>query len=76
MYCAGLTFVGQKVIQADVIDDMDVINDLKMEVELFAPLRVSWIPKLQGTEDLDKRVRGCYVGRSHRCPRNDGISVV
>jgi hypothetical protein len=47
-----------------------------MEVELFAPLRVSLIPKLQGTEDTDKRVRGCYVGRSHRCPRNDDISVV
>jgi hypothetical protein len=40
IYHAGKTFSGQKVVQAGVID-MDVINDLKMEVELFAPLRVS-----------------------------------
>jgi hypothetical protein len=36
MYRAGKTFSGQKVVQAGVIDGMDVINDLKMEVELFA----------------------------------------
>lgn len=51
MYRAGVTFAGQKVVQAGVLDDMDVLNGLEMEVELFAPLRVSWVRKLEGTED-------------------------
>lgn len=41
MYRAGPTFAGQKVVQAGILDDMNVINDLNMEVELFAPDRVS-----------------------------------
>jgi len=51
MYREGQTFAGQKVIQAGVLDDLEAINGLEMEVELFAPLRVSWVPKLQGTAD-------------------------
>jgi hypothetical protein len=51
MYRDGQTFIGQKVVQAGVLDDMDGLNNLNMEVELFAPERVSWIQKLQGTED-------------------------
>jgi hypothetical protein len=52
MYRAGTGFPGQKVIQAGVIDDREIINGLNMEVELFAPNRVSWVPKLVGTEDF------------------------
>lgn len=51
MYRAGPTFAGAKVIQAGVLDDMSVINSLNMEVELFAPQRVSWLSKLHFTED-------------------------
>jgi hypothetical protein len=51
MYRAGPTFASLKVIQAGVVDDPSVINGLKMEVELFASKRVSWVPKLPGTED-------------------------
>ncbi|KAE9374669.1 hypothetical protein N431DRAFT_372474 [Stipitochalara longipes BDJ] len=51
MYRAGATFAGQKVVQGGVIDDMSILNDLKMEVELFAPQRVSWVPKVEGTSD-------------------------
>jgi hypothetical protein len=52
MYRAGTGFLGQRVVQAGVIDDMGVISSLNMEVELFAPNRVSWVPKLMGTEDF------------------------
>jgi hypothetical protein len=51
MYRAGMTFSGQRVLQGGVLDDMDILNNLKMEVELFAQQRVSWVPKLQGTSD-------------------------
>lgn len=51
MYRSGPTFAGTKVIQAGVLDDMSVINKLNMEVELFAPQRVSWLSKLHFTED-------------------------
>ncbi|PVH92316.1 hypothetical protein DM02DRAFT_700291 [Periconia macrospinosa] len=51
MYREGATFPGQKALQAGILDDMDLLNNLKMEVELFAPQRVSWVPKLAGTED-------------------------
>jgi hypothetical protein len=52
MYRASTGFPGQKVLQAGIIDGMDVFNAFGMEVELFAPNRVSWVPKLVGTEDL------------------------
>ena len=51
MYRAGATFPGQKVIQAGVLDDMSVLNGLKIDVELFAPDRLSWLSKLHFTED-------------------------
>ncbi|TVY85277.1 hypothetical protein LSUE1_G004426 [Lachnellula suecica] len=51
LYRSGPSFAGYRVVQAGVMDDMDIINDLHMEVELFAPQRVSWVPKLQGTDD-------------------------
>jgi hypothetical protein len=51
MYRAGATFPGQKVIQAGVLDDVSVLDGLNMEVELFAPLRVSWVPKLPLADD-------------------------
>jgi hypothetical protein len=51
MYREGSTFPGQKVLQAGILDDMGLLSSLKMEVELFAPLRVSWVPKLAETED-------------------------
>jgi hypothetical protein len=51
MYRTGATFKGQRVVQAGIIDDMKQLNDLKMEVELFAPQRVSWVPKLDGASD-------------------------
>ena len=51
MYLSGPTFAGQKVVQAGILDDMDLLNNLHMDVELSAPLRVSWVPKLQGAED-------------------------
>jgi len=51
MYRAGPTFAGQKVVQAGILDDLDLINNLSMEVELFAPQRVGWLHKLEGTED-------------------------
>jgi hypothetical protein len=51
MYRAGPTFSGQKVIQAGVLDDMSILNGLEMEVELFAPQRVQWVKKVDGTED-------------------------
>jgi len=41
MYRAGATFAGQKVIQGGVIDDVNILNELKMEVELFAPQRLT-----------------------------------
>ena len=52
MYRAGTGFPGQKVLQAGVIDNRDPINGLNMEVELFVPNRLSWVPKLVGTEDF------------------------
>lgn len=51
MYRAGATFPGQFVIQAGILDDLDVINHFNMDVELFAPDRVSWVPKLHFTTD-------------------------
>jgi hypothetical protein len=51
MYRSGPTFVGMKVIQAGTVDDMDILNDLHLDVELFAPNRLGWVPKLQGVED-------------------------
>jgi hypothetical protein len=51
MYRAGPTFAGQRVIQAGVLDDMDLLNGLQMEVELFAPQRVCWVKKVEGTDD-------------------------
>jgi hypothetical protein len=51
MYRAGPTFEGMKVIQAGIIDDVNIMNDLKLDVELFAPDRLSWVPKLEGVED-------------------------
>jgi hypothetical protein len=51
MYRAGPTFAGTKVVQAGVLDDMGLINNLGMDVELFAPQRVSWVTKVHGTAD-------------------------
>ena len=51
MYRGGTTFPGQFVIQAGILDDLDVINHFNMDVELFAPDRVSWVPKLHFTTD-------------------------
>jgi len=51
MYRAGPTFAGQKVVQAGIIDDGNILNDLHFDVELFAPNRLSWVPKLQDVED-------------------------
>ena len=50
MYREGATFPGQKVLQAGILDDTDLLNSLEMEVELFAPLRISWVPTLAGAE--------------------------
>lgn len=51
MYRSGPTFAGAKFIQAGVLVDTSVIKYLNMEVELFAPQRVSWLSKLHFTED-------------------------
>jgi len=51
MYREGPTFVGNVVLQGGVLDNQAVLDGLRMEVELFAPLRVAWVPKLEGTVD-------------------------
>lgn len=51
MYRAGPTFAGMKVVQAGTVDNMDILNDLHLDVELFAPDRLRWVPNLEGVED-------------------------
>lgn len=51
MYREGPTFGENKIVQAGVLDDMNVLDGLEMEVELFAPQRVRWVGKMEGTED-------------------------
>lgn len=51
MYRAGATFSSQKVIQAGVLDDMSFLDKLKLDVELFAPQRLSWVHKVDETSD-------------------------
>jgi hypothetical protein len=51
MYRVGPTFGSSKVIQAGILDDLTVMNELEMEVELFAPQRLSWVQKISGAQD-------------------------
>lgn len=45
------TFEGMKIIKAGVFDDKKDLDNLKPDIELYAPERVSWVPQTQGTED-------------------------
>lgn len=41
-----------KIIKAGILDDPELINKVaKPDAELYAPLRNSWQPKLEGTAD-------------------------
>jgi hypothetical protein len=51
IYRARAAFPGQKVFQGGIIDDLNTLNNLKMEVELFAPQRLGWVHKLDRTSD-------------------------
>ncbi|KAF2099352.1 hypothetical protein NA57DRAFT_74854 [Rhizodiscina lignyota] len=52
LYRDGASFGTMKVIKAGVMDDADIINGTaKPDVELYAPLRTAWQPKLDGSAD-------------------------
>jgi hypothetical protein len=41
-----------KIIKAGILDDTDLINDAaKPAAELYAPMRATWQPKMDGTDD-------------------------
>lgn len=41
------------MVKVGVMDDINALNDAKPAVELYAPERVSWVPALSGTEQLE-----------------------
>ncbi|KAK8207935.1 hypothetical protein M8818_004188 [Zalaria obscura] len=53
LYRDGASFQGAKVVKVGVMDDINALNDAKPAVELYAPERVSWVPALSGTEQLE-----------------------
>ena len=48
----GDTFPGKKIIKVGIMDDVNALNDAKPAIELFSEHRVSWIPAVEGTNDL------------------------
>lgn len=42
-----------RVIKAGVMDDVELINNTKPGAELFAPERISWVPAVEGANQVD-----------------------
>lgn len=44
---------GMRIIKAGVLDDVNVINSIKPGSELFAPERIEWVSKVEGSSDVN-----------------------
>lgn len=42
-----------RIIKAGILDDVDVINQIKPDTELFAPGRVQWVAPLDGAKQAE-----------------------
>ena len=47
------TFPGKKVVKVGTLDAVDALDQAKPMAELFAPERVSWVPEVEGTKQVD-----------------------
>lgn len=52
----GPSFGDNKVIKVGVLDDLNALDDAKPAVELFAPLRVSWVKEVTGAAQNETMV--------------------
>ncbi|EXJ68877.1 uncharacterized protein A1O5_07809 [Cladophialophora psammophila CBS 110553] len=43
---------GMRVIQAGIVDDIDVIDNIQGENEFFVPKRATWINALDGVRQI------------------------
>ncbi|KAK5164881.1 uncharacterized protein LTR77_009545 [Saxophila tyrrhenica] len=50
LYRDGATFGNSKVVKAGVLDDNNALEDAKPAVELYAPLRPSWVAAIGGAD--------------------------
>ena len=41
-----------RVVKAGILDDVSILNDTKPGAELYAPDRINWVQKLDGTQDM------------------------
>ena len=46
------TFGDNRVVKTGILDNLSSLNDLKPDVELYAPQRVSWIKAVDGAKQL------------------------
>jgi len=42
-----------RVIKAGILDDVNVINNIKPGAELYVPERIQWVSALEGAGQLD-----------------------
>ena len=48
LYRTGESFGDQAILKAGVMDDQNILQASKPQVELFAAKRVDWLPDLEG----------------------------
>jgi hypothetical protein len=56
MYRWGDSFGGKegmRIIQAGVLDDESVVDDMKVGLEMFVEKRVEWLDGLEGVEQFE-----------------------
>lgn len=44
---------GMRIIKAGTLDDLNVINSIKPQKELFAPERVKWVSEVAGADQVE-----------------------
>lgn len=52
MWRETATFGENRVVKVGILDNLSALNDVKPDVELYAPQRVSWLQPLAGAKQL------------------------
>lgn len=52
LFRGGPTFAGKRVVKVGTLDDDNKFDIGKPGAELFAPARVAWVGKVEGTHDV------------------------